>query len=1004
MKKIYFSIIKGFLGILLFFGIPFNCEAQTVISYSYTGNVQTFTVPPCITTISVDVSGSQGATAPTYSSPGGLGGRITGVYPVTSGQVFYIYVGGQNYNGGGTGSTYGGVGGGASDIRTGGTALSNRVFVGGGGGGGGTNCFLTNDGGGAGGGIFGTSGYECGSQTLYIGTGGNQTVGGISLGGLGTNGAFGLGGNGSSTYGGGGGGGYYGGGGASYGGGGGGSSYASASASFVVYSQGEHYGNGIVTISYNQNINGVTILPSSTLICSGTSATLNANSAISYTWNTTSNSTSIVVSPTTSAVYSVQGTNSVGCITSASIGITVNPSVPSLTVTNTGSTGICPGSSATLTAYGANSYVWTGNITNGVSFSPLTSSGYTVTGINTCGTTTAVASISINPTPSITIANSSPTICSGNTATLTATGGNNYVWTGPSTVTNGLAFLPNTSGNYTVYAYGANGCSNTAITSIMVVITPGNSPTAAPPLLCVGGTANISATGATNYTWLPGNLSTSVIAVNPTVTTTYTVIKSNANCFDTKTLVLNVVNLPSLILLASNTIVCANNTLQLAGGGAISYTWSPPGVTGASIIATPSIGTIYTLTGSNGTCVNTSTVSIITKPNPTINIVPATSVMCVGFCNTITASGATSYTWSANPAGISSLSGSASVICPTITTNYSISGTNSLGCVTSATQIVLVNPNPTFTTAANPPVVCVAGISTISSQPLLGVTYSWSTGASTRTTQVSALTTSNYSVTTTFTQTGCYTTKTVSVAVFIPTIIITGPTAVCPGGTVTVNATGASNYTWVGGGYTSTGFASFPVSPTVPTIYVCTGSANAGTVVCAQTKTFGIGVYSNPTITAAVTRTLICIGENVNLIGGGAATYLWSDNQIGSTVSIAPTANAITYSVTGTDANGCVGTATVLVRTQSCVGIDEYTLNIKTFEVFPNPSKGEFIVQGNQEMNLKIIDEMGRIVKLITLKELNGLRTNVNGLSSGIYFIVGEKNNVQVNQKIIINN
>ena len=992
------------LLVLVAIGFSTNSKSQTVTTFSYTGSVQTFTVPPCVSTISVDISGAQGAIGPTYNSVGGLGGRLTAVYPVTSGQVFYIYVGGQNYNGGGAGATYGGVGGGATDIRTGGTALSNRVLVAGGGGGGGYNCGGTVNPGGAGGGTLGVTGYQCSSQTSYVGTGGSQTAGGTSLGSLGTSGSLGFGGSGSATYGGGGGGGYYGGGGASYGGGGGGSSYADATASVVVHTQGYRSGNGVATFSYNQNGNGVTLAPASTLICIGSSVTLNAGSVISYTWNTTSNSSSIVVSPTATTVYSVQGTNSVGCVTSASIGIAVNAAVPSLTVTNTASTGICPGSSATLTANGANSYVWTGTVSNGIGFSPVTTSGYTVTGTNACGSTSAVANISISPIPSITIANSSPTICSGNTATLTATGGSTYVWIGPTTVTNGLAFFPSTTGDYTVYAYGANGCSNTAITSITVVTTPGNFPTSTPALICVGGTANISVSGATNYTWLPGNLSTSIIAVNPTVTTTYTVIKSNANCMDTKTFVLNVVSLPSLLLLASNTTVCANNTLQLTGGGANTYTWSPPGVTGSSIVATPSANTIYTLTGSNGTCVNTSTVSITTKPNPTINIVPATSVICVGFCTTLTASGANSYTWSANPASTGSLAGVSSVDCPTTTTSYSISGTNSVGCVTGTSQIIVVNPNPSFTTSANPPVVCVAGISTISAQSLSGVTYSWSTGASTRTNQVSPLTTSNYSVTSTFTQTGCNTTKTISVAVFIPTFAITGPTAVCVGGTITMNAAGATNYTWAGGGYTSTGFPSFAVSPTVPTIYVCTGSALSGTVLCAQTKTFGVGIYLNPTITAVVTRTLICKGESVNLVGGGGATYLWSDNQTGTTVSIAPTANAITYSVLGTDANGCLGTATVLVRTQTCNGINEQAINNKTLMVFPNPSTGEFTVEGDQEMNLNIVDELGRIVKSISIKDVNRYAVKVNGLNAGVYFLVGEKDNVKVHQKIVINN
>jgi hypothetical protein len=114
----------------------------------------------------------------------------------------------------------------------------------------------------------------------------------------------------------------------------------------------------------------------------------------------------------------------------------------------------------------------------------------------------------------LTIANSSPTICSGNTATLAASGASTYVWIGPTTVTNGLAFFPTTTGDYTVYATTANGCSVTGITSITVVTTPGNFPTSTPTAICLGQTATITVTGATNYTWLPGNVNSSTIAVN----------------------------------------------------------------------------------------------------------------------------------------------------------------------------------------------------------------------------------------------------------------------------------------------------------------------------------------------------------------------------------------------------------------------------------------------------------------------------------------------------------
>ena len=132
--------------------------AQTVVPYGYTGSVQTFVVPAGVTSIAIDAGGAQGggdATNTTHAA----GGRVQGTMTVTPGQTLNIYVGGAGvdgslstsaaaaggYNGGGAGGHYntvppgysGGGGGGATDIRIGGTALSNRFLVAGGGGGGG---------------------------------------------------------------------------------------------------------------------------------------------------------------------------------------------------------------------------------------------------------------------------------------------------------------------------------------------------------------------------------------------------------------------------------------------------------------------------------------------------------------------------------------------------------------------------------------------------------------------------------------------------------------------------------------------------------------------------------------------------------------------------------------------------------------------------------------------------------------------------------------------------
>lgn len=239
--------------------IRFSTTTTTVVPlFTYTGSAQTWTVPTGVTSIIIECWGAQGGIG--GGSEGGRGGYAKGTLAVTPGETLNIYVGqmGGTYttggwNGGGNGSYSGGYsggkGGGATDVRKGGTALSNRVIVGGGGGGAGYNTGYTYQG--VGGGLTGTDGYadrnSSSSYYGYYGLGGTQTAGGTSGGTLGQGG-----GASGSTYTGGGGGGYYGGGGgAGYSTqGGGGSGYIGGVTDGTMTS-GSRSGDGQVRITYS---------------------------------------------------------------------------------------------------------------------------------------------------------------------------------------------------------------------------------------------------------------------------------------------------------------------------------------------------------------------------------------------------------------------------------------------------------------------------------------------------------------------------------------------------------------------------------------------------------------------------------------------------------------------------------------------------------------------------------------------------------------------------------
>lgn len=271
-------------------------------TFKFTGAAQTFVVPNNVTAIIVTAYGASGGKDGTNDVMGGDGGVVKAVLPVTSGETLYVLVGGEGasgynglagsggFNGGGAGgaggyttssANGGNGGGGASDVRQGGSALTDRVLVAGGGGGAGGAFFHGSNGsGGAGGGKIGGKGKRGGDPTNGAGGfGGTQMHGGKGgaggrtqghgHGAHGKRGQLGGGGDGgcckarqlTSPGGGGGGGGFYGGGGGGEaafgdtggGGGGGGSSYVESSATHVKDLRGAApSGNGKIVISWQQ--------------------------------------------------------------------------------------------------------------------------------------------------------------------------------------------------------------------------------------------------------------------------------------------------------------------------------------------------------------------------------------------------------------------------------------------------------------------------------------------------------------------------------------------------------------------------------------------------------------------------------------------------------------------------------------------------------------------------------------------------------------------------------
>jgi hypothetical protein len=197
---------------------------------------------------------------------------------------------------------------------------------------------------------------------------------------------------------------------------------------------------------------------------------LTANGASNYTWMPSGITTaSLSVTPALTSTYTVRGESAGGCSQTKTLTVTVN-TAPTLTITTSPSAALCSaGASATLTATGTSTaYVWSNGSTLALSLvAPSTTTTYTVTGQNSCGTSTAVTTVSVATTPTIAATSPSSVICVNNSVVLTAnaTPGVSYAWnTGATTPT--ISVSPTITTTYTVT--GANACG----TATAVIVQP----------------------------------------------------------------------------------------------------------------------------------------------------------------------------------------------------------------------------------------------------------------------------------------------------------------------------------------------------------------------------------------------------------------------------------------------------------------------------------------------------------------------------------------------------
>ena len=654
------------------------------------------------------------------------------------------------------------------------------------------------------------------------------------------------------------------------------------------------------TLRLNIHSNPSVTINGNSSICNGSSTTLTASGANTYSWNTGVSGASISVHPTSTATYTVTGTNSYGCTATATF--TVNVTSPTLAIVSTSdvssittSTATCGGSvsSDACSPVTARGVCWS------TSHNPTVAGSHTSNGTGTGTFTSNLTGLAENTTYYVrayattaagTAYGTEKTFTTGCTPaqgieTVTACG--SYTWHGHT-----YTASTNTP-TYTITNGAANGCDS--IVTLHLTIKP-------IPVVTISGNTHINryesttltASGASSYVWSTGSHN-NAITVSPVVTTTYSVTGTTDGCSSTPASVTVTVgdcipfyhietvtacnsytwhghtytestNTPthtfpngasngcdSIVNLHLIIIHSTNNSIYINECG--SYTW---------------YGTTYTTSGtytheysSHYGCTQVDTLHLTITPIPVVTISGDTSIF-IHESTIIMASGAESYIWS------NGLNSTGFVVSPTTTTTYTVTGYNNL-CASEPVSI-------TVHVKECIPAQGIETITACSSYTWHGHTYTASTNTATYTIPSGAAN-------------GCDSIVTLHLTIHKPAH-----------NAITVSECG--RYTWSSGNgqtYTQSG------------TYLHTHTDVNG---CTQVDTLHLTINPIPLVTITG-NTSIPLYESTTLTAHGATSYTWSNGSHASAITVSP-ASATTYSVTGTT-NGCTGTpASVTVVVGPC--------------------------------------------------------------------------------------
>lgn len=682
-------------------------------------------------------------------------------------------------------------------------------------------------------------------------------------------------------------------------------------------------------------------------ICPGTQVTLTAggNTANTYSFYdgngdliAENNNGQATVVPTEDMTYSVIVTTPLGCMDEAVASVTFNDD-PVLQAQD----GVaCPDGSTTMTVTGAGtggSYQWTpSNIVtcntpncSSVTVTPTNSTpvNFTVTGTTAAGCTGQTqATLTVEADLNITVSPANPALCLGETITLEAGGATEFEWDGPglSASTGGSVVVDiATPGTYNYTLTGSNNDCFGNTTFTVVINDPPTIAADTAPVLCVGDTHTLSATGGVSYEWTLNGNPVNNLDVAPTTTTTYDVIGTDANgCTNVSQVTVEVEEPIQLSVMANDDAICFGESTSIMATGAVSFEWSTTDVTGEGELlnVSPIETTTYTVVATSANGCTTEGEVTVEVSEPQVDLAAAQLGFCTGESTTLTATGNGIFTWEGeNVTG----SGANVSIEPTTPGIYTYIVTTDLnGCPATASIDIEVYAEPVVIVPQLLQ-ICQDGSTDITATG--AATYEWIDPNGSLSATTGNTVTASPAAGTTYTvigtsANGCTASAEVNIAVSDELLLDAPDQEFCSGDAAGIEVTvaGAQNYTWTADNPDDLAFLSATTgnsviaTPPTTTTYTIVGTDSQG---CTGETQVTVVVNDLPQADAG-TPGLICIGEEFTLGASGGVQYVWDDptgtlNNVNIATPIATPTEPTTYTVTVINENGCSSTAEVFV-------------------------------------------------------------------------------------------